>query len=66
MVIALDLHQRRAQAKRDNGRPLIMPADRQKADKAEFIMLRDGGIHFESTAAELRASRDPYLKRFLS
>jgi phospholipid/cholesterol/gamma-HCH transport system ATP-binding protein len=44
----------------------IAPADEQKAEEAEFIMLKDGAIHFEGHAAELRASTDPYLKLFLS
>ena len=35
-----------------------------KADKAEFIMLADTGIHFEGILAALRASSDPYLKNF--
>ncbi len=40
----------------------------RKADEAEFIMLRDGGIAFEGNAAELRetAARDSYLEAFLS
>jgi ABC-type transporter Mla maintaining outer membrane lipid asymmetry ATPase subunit MlaF len=29
-------------------------------------MLKDGRIHFEGHAAELRGSNDPYLKSFLS
>jgi phospholipid/cholesterol/gamma-HCH transport system ATP-binding protein len=37
-----------------------------KADEAEFIMLRDGVIAFEGNAAELRASRDEYIRTFLS
>ena len=44
----------------------IAPADAQKCDEAEFIMLREGLISFEGNAAELRASTDPYLKSFLS
>jgi phospholipid/cholesterol/gamma-HCH transport system ATP-binding protein len=44
----------------------IAPADPAKADEAEFIMLKDGGIAFEGNAAELRASADPYLRSFLS
>ncbi|MGQ0732699.1 MAG: ABC transporter ATP-binding protein [Acidobacteriota bacterium] len=44
----------------------ITPADRDKAEEAEFIMLRDGRIAFEGHAAELRASADAYLKSFLS
>jgi phospholipid/cholesterol/gamma-HCH transport system ATP-binding protein len=44
----------------------IVLADEKKAEEAEFIMLKDGGIAFEGHAAELRASTDPYLKTFLS
>ena len=44
----------------------IVPADEQKSEEAEFIMLKDGQIHFEGHAAELRASKDPYLRTFLS
>jgi phospholipid/cholesterol/gamma-HCH transport system ATP-binding protein len=44
----------------------IVPATPQKADEAEFIMLKDGFICFEGNAAELRHSDDPYLKTFLS
>ena len=44
----------------------IVPADEKKAEEAEFIMLKDGRIHFEGHAAELRATTDPYLKTFLS
>ena len=40
----------------------------QKAEEAEFIMLRDGGIAFEGNATELRVrtERDPYIHAFLS
>ena len=44
----------------------IVEADAAKAKEAEFIMLKDGGIHFEGNAAELRASGDSYLRSFLS
>jgi phospholipid/cholesterol/gamma-HCH transport system ATP-binding protein len=44
----------------------IVSADEQKADEAEFIMLKDGRIHFEGNAGELRGSTDPYLRAFLS
>jgi phospholipid/cholesterol/gamma-HCH transport system ATP-binding protein len=44
----------------------IEPADSKKAEEAEFIMLKDGRIHFEGHAADLRASKDPYLRAFLS
>jgi phospholipid/cholesterol/gamma-HCH transport system ATP-binding protein len=40
----------------------------QKADEAEFIMLRDGRIAFEGNASELREAqqKDPYITAFLS
>jgi phospholipid/cholesterol/gamma-HCH transport system ATP-binding protein len=44
----------------------IVQADARKSDEAEFIMLKDGVIAFEGNAAELRATRDPYLRTFLS
>jgi phospholipid/cholesterol/gamma-HCH transport system ATP-binding protein len=50
-----------------NGRTIeIVPADENKSEEAEFIMLKDGLIHFEGHAAELRSTKDPYLKAFLS
>ncbi|MGH9253769.1 MAG: ABC transporter ATP-binding protein [Vicinamibacterales bacterium] len=52
--------------RRDDGLMLIRPADEEKAEEAEFIMLKDGGIAFEGHAAELRTSSDPYLRTFLS
>jgi phospholipid/cholesterol/gamma-HCH transport system ATP-binding protein len=54
------------EAVRENGAIKITPADAEKSEQAEFIMLRDGGIAFEGTAAELRKSQDPYLRSFLS
>src|SRR4029453_12174442 len=53
-------------AVRDSGGVRITEAPADKSEEAEFIMLRDGEIAFEGTAAELRSSRDPYLKQFLS
>jgi phospholipid/cholesterol/gamma-HCH transport system ATP-binding protein len=44
----------------------IVPADEQKCEEAEFIMLKDGRVHFEGHSAELRASTDPYIRAFLS
>jgi phospholipid/cholesterol/gamma-HCH transport system ATP-binding protein len=44
----------------------IVLADEDKAEEAEFIMLRDGRICFEGPAGELKRSTDPYLKTFLS
>jgi len=55
-------------AVRDGDKVQIVPADEEKCEEAEFIMLRDGLIAFEGHAGELRAavSKDPYLKAFLS
>ena len=52
--------------RRDDGRLRIEPADEEKAEEAEFIMLKDGRIAFEGHAAELRATADPYIHMFLS
>jgi len=43
-------------------------ASEQKASEAEFIMLKDGTIHFEGNAEQLRAfaNRDEYVAAFLS
>jgi len=54
------------EATRDGDRLRIEPADEKKSEEAEFIMLKEGRIHFEGHAAELRRSTDPYLKAFLS
>jgi phospholipid/cholesterol/gamma-HCH transport system ATP-binding protein len=56
------------EAVRTSGEIEIVPADTQKCEEAEFIMLKDGLIAFEGNAGELRtaANRDPYLKAFLS
>jgi len=53
-------------AHRADGRVIIERADEDKAEEAEFIMLRDGRICFEGSAGALRASPDPYLRAFLS
>jgi len=46
----------------------IVSADAEKAEEAEFIMLKDGRIAFEGHAGEIRevARTDPYIKAFLS
>ncbi len=55
-------------AARRNGDVTFEKADREKGDQAEFIMLKDGRIHFEGNASELRraAMSDPYMQSFLS
>jgi phospholipid/cholesterol/gamma-HCH transport system ATP-binding protein len=52
-------------AVRRNGEVSIEPATDDTADDARFMVLRDGRIYFEGSAAELKASTDPYLKRYL-
>jgi len=54
------------EAIRRAGRIDIVPADAEKCDQAEFIMLKEGLITFEGNAAELRSSKDPYIQTFLS
>ena len=44
----------------------IVPAAEEKCEEAEFIMLKEGRIHFEGHAGELRASQDSYIRSFLS
>ena len=44
----------------------FIPASPEKAERTDFLMLKDGRVGFEGTAAELRASDDPYLRAFLS
>jgi phospholipid/cholesterol/gamma-HCH transport system ATP-binding protein len=50
----------------DDGILRIEPADTEKAEEAEFIMLKDGRVAFEGHAAELRATDDAYIHKFLS
>jgi phospholipid/cholesterol/gamma-HCH transport system ATP-binding protein len=54
------------EAIQQNGRVAIVAANPQKAEEAEFIVLVDTKVYFEGTFAELRASSDPFLKKFLS
>jgi len=44
----------------------ISKAANAKIDQADFVMLKDGTIHFEGSADELRSSTDSYLQSFLS
>jgi phospholipid/cholesterol/gamma-HCH transport system ATP-binding protein len=44
----------------------VVPADAEKTEEAEFMMLREGVVSFEGSAAELRACQDPYIRTFLS
>jgi phospholipid/cholesterol/gamma-HCH transport system ATP-binding protein len=54
------------EAVRENGHVKVVQADRGKCAETEFIMLKDGDVVFEGHASELRASRDAYIRSFLS
>jgi phospholipid/cholesterol/gamma-HCH transport system ATP-binding protein len=54
------------EAVRTDGRPTIVPAQPEKADYAEFIMLFNGRVYFEGNYTALRAASDSYLQKFLS
>ena len=49
-----------------NGHVEIGPAAQDKIGQADFLMIKEGRVHFEGTAEELRRSKDPYLQTFLS
>jgi len=53
-------------AVRDGSGVRVVAASDGKEREAEFIMLRDGLIVFEGDADALRASKDPYIRTFLS
>jgi phospholipid/cholesterol/gamma-HCH transport system ATP-binding protein len=55
-------------ALQNNGEATFDRSPARKADEAEFIMLKDGGIGFEGNASELRAASatDSYIHAFLS
>ena len=53
------------EAVRADGAVKIVSADVSTASRAKFMLLRDGAIQFEGSGAELLASQDPYLKKFL-
>jgi phospholipid/cholesterol/gamma-HCH transport system ATP-binding protein len=44
----------------------ILEAAEEKFEQADFVMIREGRVDFEGTAAELRQSSDTYLRTFLS
>ncbi len=48
------------------GEARIAAATAAKIDEADFVMLKDGTIHFEGSADEVRGSTDPYMQTFLS
>jgi phospholipid/cholesterol/gamma-HCH transport system ATP-binding protein len=50
---------------RNNGNMEVVPTDGSEPAGAEFMVLHKGCITFQGSAAELTASKDPYLQRFL-
>ncbi|MGH9147588.1 MAG: ATP-binding cassette domain-containing protein, partial [Vicinamibacterales bacterium] len=53
------------EAVRDNGLLRIRPLPETQSTHARFMVLHQGQICFEGSAAELRASKDGYLREFL-
>ena len=54
------------EAAKQGGEIEYVNASPAKAAEIEFVMLKDGHIHFEGQADELRGSDDPYIRSFLS
>jgi phospholipid/cholesterol/gamma-HCH transport system ATP-binding protein len=50
---------------RNNGDPKVVPVEASEATRAEFMVLHEGRMIFQGSAAELTASKDAYLQRFL-
>ena len=44
----------------------LVEAAESKVEQADFVMIREGRVAFEGTAWDLRNSKDPYLRTFLS
>jgi len=53
------------EARMEGGELRIEDADQTKAAEVRFMVLHEGRIHFEGTAAELLAARDVYVKEFM-
>ena len=53
------------EARLENGRVQLRTIPQTEGGRATFMVLHDGRICFEGTAAELRASQDAYLREFL-
>lgn len=48
------------------GEAAVVPAAPGDATHADFLMLKDGAIHFAGDAGDLLTSTDPYVMKFLS
>jgi phospholipid/cholesterol/gamma-HCH transport system ATP-binding protein len=62
---AFNVARTRVEGTGDDAR-LTVAAEGQEPEGTEFLVLREGQVVFEGSAAELRRSRDPYLVEFLS
>ena len=56
---------RKNEARRDGKEVRITDASEAEAADVQFMVLHEGRIHFEGTAAELLAARDVYVKEFM-
>jgi len=54
------------EAVRRNDRVEFVDASDAHKELTEFLILRNGKVHFEGTADEVRGSKDEYIKAFLS
>jgi phospholipid/cholesterol/gamma-HCH transport system ATP-binding protein len=54
------------QAVQQDGRIAIVHAGEHATKEVRFLLLKDARIYFEGSAAELRASKDPVMKMYLS
>jgi phospholipid/cholesterol/gamma-HCH transport system ATP-binding protein len=52
-------------AVRANGTVAVVKEESSKVEGVEFLILHDGAIKFQGTAAELLAAKDPYLVEYL-
>ncbi len=54
------------EAVREQQSVTIRPIDERRTSDVEFMLLKDGRIHFKGPLGELQASKDPYVRAFLS
>jgi phospholipid/cholesterol/gamma-HCH transport system ATP-binding protein len=52
-------------ARSQDGKLEIRAANEARAERASFLVLHEGRIYFEGSAAALQASREDYLQEFL-
>jgi phospholipid/cholesterol/gamma-HCH transport system ATP-binding protein len=53
-------------ANHSGGEARISPANADKINEADFVMIHEGRVAFEGSADALRSSTDPYIRTFLS